>query len=118
MSKPVASSKGRKRTQRKKSIIYRATVVSKALFYGKEKKNAKGKNKKSPLFGKEKNARGKNKKKVQEEKSCAADWYCPICTESTISDMRECEICHIWFHEECVGLTKDDDEFICPHCDK
>ena len=89
MSTPAASSKGKKRTPRKKSINYRATVVSKALFYGKEKKNAKGKNRKSPLFGKEKNARGKNEKKVQEEKSCAADWYCPICTESTISDMRE-----------------------------
>ena len=62
MSTPAASSKGKKRTQRKKSINYRATVVSKALFYGKEKKNAKGKNKKSPLFGKEKNARSKNKR--------------------------------------------------------
>ena len=46
MSTPVASSKVKKRSQRKKSINYRATVVSKILFYGKEKKNVRDKNKK------------------------------------------------------------------------
>ena len=46
MSTPVASSKVKKRTQRKKSINYRATVVSKILFYGKEKKNVRDQNKK------------------------------------------------------------------------
>ena len=79
MSTPVASSKVKKRSQRKKSINYRATAVSKILFYSKEKKNVRDKNKKQNV--------------VQEKKSCGTNWYCPICAENTISDIRKCEIC-------------------------
>ena len=104
ISTPVASSKVKKRTQRKKSINYRATVVSKILFYGKEKKNVRDKNKKKNV--------------VQKKKSCGTDRFCSICTENTISDMRKCEICQTWFHKECVGITKDDDGFLCPDCDQ
>ena len=32
--------------------------------------------------------------------------------------MRKCEICQTWFHEKCVGITKDDDDFLCPDCDQ
>ena len=58
------------------------------------------------------------KKRSAGKKLCGTDWYCPICTENTISDMRKCEICQTWFHEECVGITKSDDGFLCPDCDQ
>jgi len=105
MSTPAASSiKKKKRVQRKKSINYRATVISKTLFYGKEKSNE--------------NEKKKKKSVAKKNKSIAKNWYCPICEESTVSDMRQCVVCLIWFHEECVGLTiNDEDDFCCPDCD-
>lgn len=46
-------------------------------------------------------------------------WYCQAYEEERIADMRQCKVCRVWFHEECVGLTKKDTEmFVCPGCDK
>lgn len=44
-------------------------------------------------------------------------WFCHGCKLEREEDMRRCRKCFKWYHEECVGLTKDDDEdFICPNC--
>ena len=48
------------------------------------------------------------------KRSRAGDWYCPVCSENAVSDMRQCESGEIWYREDCVGLTKDDHEFVCP----
>lgn len=50
--------------------------------------------------------------------SCEDDsWYCAVCEEEYVADMRVCSNCGTWVHEECVGLTKDDKEdFFCPQC--
>lgn len=44
-------------------------------------------------------------------------WFCHGCKLEREVDMRRCKKCLKWYHEECVGLTKDDDEaFFCPDC--
>lgn len=44
-------------------------------------------------------------------------WYCHGCKVDRLDDMRQCQKCQKWYHEVCVGLTKDDEEqFICPEC--
>ncbi|KAJ2954232.1 hypothetical protein O0L34_g2477 [Tuta absoluta] len=43
-----------------------------------------------------------------------AQWYCHACAEDRVADMRSCVTCMKWYHEECIGLTKDDkEEFTC-----
>ncbi|XP_072931645.1 uncharacterized protein [Epargyreus clarus] len=45
------------------------------------------------------------------------DWYCHGCKVDRLADMRQCKQCQMWYHEDCVGLTKEDEEqFICPEC--
>ena len=49
--------------------------------------------------------------------SSEANWYCAVCEEEHVADMRVCHNCRIWVHEECVGLTKHDKEiFFCAQC--
>lgn len=44
-------------------------------------------------------------------------WYCSICDTDQQMDMRLCSTCLTYYHEECVGLTADDeDDFECPNC--
>ncbi|CAG9765818.1 unnamed protein product [Ceutorhynchus assimilis] len=44
-------------------------------------------------------------------------WHCAICDTEDQLDMRLCSSCLKYFHENCVGLTEDDeDEFQCPFC--
>lgn len=44
-------------------------------------------------------------------------WYCHGCKVDRLADMRQCKQCQMWYHEDCVGLTKEDEEqFICPEC--
>ncbi|CAK1578653.1 unnamed protein product [Parnassius mnemosyne] len=43
-------------------------------------------------------------------------WYCHACNTEKLEDMRQCPGCQRWFHEECVGLTKEDIDFECPMC--
>ncbi|KAK9886274.1 hypothetical protein WA026_015785 [Henosepilachna vigintioctopunctata] len=44
-------------------------------------------------------------------------WYCYVCEEDRIADMRLCFLCLTYVHEECVGLTKEDtDKFVCSRC--
>lgn len=44
-------------------------------------------------------------KKVINDKE---SWYCPACNMDTMLAMRQCSKCELWYHEEYVGLTKDD----------
>lgn len=102
---PTPEVETKKIVPRKKSINYRAQRVTKNLFAEKEKK--KNGIEKSIKIPKEKNA-----KKVDEK------WYCHLCNEDRVLDMRLCNMCMRYVHEECVGLTKQDklDSFICPSC--
>lgn len=51
------------------------------------------------------------KQKVKES------WYCFVCNKDEVKDMRMCNLCGKYVHEECVGLTKGDkDVFVCPQC--
>lgn len=66
---------------------------------------------------------GKTKKESSAKKnkiinpSVRESWYCPVCHEDKVLDMRRCLICEVYFHELCVGLTKNDKEkFVCPYC--
>ena len=102
------------RALRRKSINYRATVVEKSLFSADRVSNLKRK--------KENPSDQKKKKKqkistVTQKENVADEWYCSICGEYSVQDMRSCGNCQVWYHEECVGLTKDDDEFLCPDCE-
>ncbi|XP_063241735.1 uncharacterized protein LOC134541920 [Bacillus rossius redtenbacheri] len=45
-------------------------------------------------------------------------WYCFLCKEDRVIDMRGCSLCKRFVHEECVGLTKHDKQvFVCPTCE-
>ncbi|KAI5725143.1 hypothetical protein M8J77_011509 [Diaphorina citri] len=45
-------------------------------------------------------------------------WYCFVCEVCEFKDMRACNICARFAHEECIGFTKDDDDlFVCPSCE-
>nr|CAI5823248.1 unnamed protein product [Callosobruchus analis] len=88
---------------RKKYLNYRAQKVTKALLFDEQVKK--------------KNETGKSKKIIKNNKVVEA-WYCHLCDEDKVRDLRLCSMCSRYVHEECVGLTKMDREptFICPSC--
>ncbi|XP_013200639.2 uncharacterized protein LOC106143167 [Amyelois transitella] len=44
-------------------------------------------------------------------------WYCFVCDQDRVADMRSCFKCGSYVYEECVGLSAEDTEnFICPQC--
>lgn len=132
-----------KRVQRKKSINSRAQKLVVNLFdapSGKEnaasKKTIKKKNE-QPKSLQKKLKKGSSSsealdpsipstsgtnikastKSSQKGFSQKDSWYCFICHEDSVKDMRMCYACGRYVHEECVGLTKmDKDAFICPKC--
>lgn len=54
---------------------------------------------------------------MEQDKKTKESWYCLACNEDLKKDMRLCFVCSTYFHEECVGLTKEDKTvFICPNC--
>ncbi|GFO42856.1 tigger transposable element-derived protein 1-like [Plakobranchus ocellatus] len=113
MEKPIKTKK--KTVTRAKSINYRATVISKSLFESNtNSKSGKGKGK---GVGKGKGKKSKGSKAKPTIKDSEEEWFCPGCGENEQEDMRRCESCGVWYHENYVGLTKDDDTFVCPQCD-
>lgn len=130
--------------QRAKALNYTAVQVTKALFTDKQDekpvkeetkqtKQKKGGAKTSKLKDfNVKKGRGKTQSSIkdlleagprglqhsnpgQEQES----WFCYLCSEDRISDMRLCMKCLKYVHEECVGLTREDNipKFLCPECD-
>lgn len=98
-------------TKRQKAINSRAVVLKKSIFNGDQKTNQaeiKKTIKKVP----------KTSSNKKENKTASSEsWYCNICKEDEVKDMRMCVSCASYIHEECVGLTKDDTEvFVCPDC--
>lgn len=66
-----------------------------------------------------KKQRSHSDKRKKSKLSSEESWFCRACKENRVSDMRQCVKCNIWYHEECVGLTKDDKEsFYCQNCDE
>lgn len=97
-----------KRIQRK-AINSRAVVVKKAVF---SKDNASTQKRTTNA-----NRNVVKIKKVNQQTKTKESWYCSACKEDVLKDMRLCSVCLTYFHEECVGLTKDDKTlFICPNC--
>lgn len=114
---------------RRKALNYKGQRIVKDLF-DKQKSNLKSNAKKVKKHDQE-----KERKKVMKTKTVKVkrterktkknknninlndNWFCHGCKFETKEDMRRCQKCRKWYHEECVGLTKDDDEvFICPDC--
>ncbi|XP_074032075.1 uncharacterized protein [Leptinotarsa decemlineata] len=90
-------------TVRRKAINYRGTPVTKDLF---------DKNKIEKKTSKMKSTKGAKSRKENRE-----SWYCHACKQEQETAMRMCCKCSKWYHEECVGLTEeDDDDFECPDC--
>lgn len=90
-------------TVRRKAINYRGTPVTRDLFNKKkiEKKTSKM----------------KKTKGAESSKENRESWYCHACKQEEETAMRMCCKCSKWYHEECVGLTEeDDDDFECPDC--
>jgi hypothetical protein len=106
---PHPYQKTRKVTNRRKAINSRAVVLKRTLFGKKETVVEAPKSKCSKTVG----AKAKSKK-IQNNES----WFCHVCKEDAVKDMRICSACKFYVHEECVSLTKKDNElFICPDCE-
>lgn len=58
---------------------------------------------------------GPSKPRASTSKTEPESWYCFICNEDSVSDMRCCIVCQKYVHEICVGLCEDD--FTCPRCE-
>ncbi len=48
---------------------------------------------------------------------------CNICNEKRQDAWIACDICDLWFHYSCVGITtetapKENEQYICPSCSK
>ncbi|CAH0551040.1 unnamed protein product [Brassicogethes aeneus] len=95
-----------KTTKKRKAINSKALIVKKEVFPTKTTtKVSKPKN----IVSKTKDQGDKIKPKES--------WYCKVCRENVEKDMRLCSVSLVYFHEECVGLTKADKiVFVCPDC--
>lgn len=132
-----------KNTPRRKAINYKARIVTKDLFTERENRKdiQKKKVKENEQKRKEVKSKDKPSKKANSKKECTnkkgkacqtknsgaikgknkgnhADdkWYCYACFTENFEDMRQCPTCQRWYHEECLGLTKDDVDFDCLFC--
>lgn len=106
--------------KRRPAINSRAQKVTKILFSGAEKsvtptnKRKNKETKKDLIDEKNQESIPKGKKKKCEKRE---SWYCYVCDEDRIADMRRCSVCLSYIHEDCVGLSKEDKEvFVCPKC--
>lgn len=62
----------------------------------------------------QKSPRNESMKKTSSTES----WYCIVCREDRVADMRPCFLCQTYVHEECVGLTVNDKEkYVCWNCE-
>lgn len=99
-------------------------IKDKALLKNKKRKLEQCKNKEeNPKKAGNNETKAKKKKgNSKPEKTSKKDfnneaWYCLACNVERIADMRRCGKCSSWYHEDCVGLTREDLElFVCPAC--
>lgn len=104
---------------RRKAFNYRSQHVKKDLFKNENSNEKSGKNenineKSSKTPKNVKKIRGPEKENFD---SLDESWYCFLCQTSQQLSMRNCIDCHQWVHEDCIGMTSDDeDDFICPTC--
>ncbi|GFS15848.1 transcription initiation factor TFIID subunit 3 [Elysia marginata] len=112
---PVKAAK--KTQQRKKAINYRAAVVSKSLFASTDYTITPAQKGKGSIKSKGKQKKTSSQPPKAKGNSTEDAWSCPVCRENVQSAMRRCDNCADWYHEDCVGLTEDDDFFVCPECD-
>lgn len=90
---------------RKKAINYKAQILKRDVFF------ASSNTAKSQKSARVKPSTIQNVQKKEE------NWFCSVCNENYESDMRQCNKCKDWVHEDCVGLTIDDlEDFECPEC--
>lgn len=102
---------------RKKALNYKAQEVTKDIFCSRPKE------KPTPDCSVSK---GSKKPTGEPQPSCSysaapssskESWFCVICDEDRIADMRQCKGCQSWMHEECLGLSKDDlEDVTCLNC--
>ena len=106
------------KTTRRKSLNYQSQHVTRSLFNETTNGNANMERRQAKSKGKGKKGKDGGKAVPTKGKENDSSWYCPVCEENRMIDMRACSICSVYVHEECVGLTKDDKEaFICFKCD-
>ncbi|XP_046975196.1 uncharacterized protein LOC124541384 [Vanessa cardui] len=97
---------------RKKALNYRGQQVTKDLFATRKVSTSsirpKGRLNTSKGRGQKSGVTRKN------QQSLAGTWFCHACREDKVLDMRQCRICGARYHEICVGLDADDEDFECP----
>lgn len=105
----------KQRALRRKALNYKGNVLSKELFTEPEKTQVTQDDQLNSQP--KKKARAKVSKIVVGETIEDSAWYCGLCETGKVVDMRSCPSCHSWFHDECIGMTRDDkDAFYCPDC--
>ncbi|KAK9872918.1 hypothetical protein WA026_020270 [Henosepilachna vigintioctopunctata] len=109
----------------RKAINYKDQRVTKSLFKEQEtlnehkmkrkttQKNYKRKTKESEKKTEnEKKKRSYGNKRKRSNLWLEESWFCPGSNENCESYMRQCAKCRKWYHEECEGLTKNDEVFL------
>lgn len=93
------------KTPRKQALNSKAQVVKRDLFDI------------AANSSKSKSDRLCEPKKKPRKSTTKESWFCKLCNEDRVADMRLCNTCKSYVHEECVGLTKNDKQvFFCPDC--
>ena len=112
-SKLMVTSKVTKRKIiRKKSLTYKAQVLSKELFFDKGSTTRSVTSSVKKAKKRKKSAANKNKA------TSDISWYCPACEKNTALSMRMSKKYNEWYHEDGVGLDSDDNEdFFCVNCE-
>lgn len=106
METPDLVKKKEEKAARRKTLNYKAQVVTKSLFQRADKPKPST------------SSCSTSTSKSPANKDTYSPWYCPVCKESRQSDMRRCIQCNSWAHEDCLGYTpSDDDDYICIECD-
>nr|CAI5842234.1 unnamed protein product [Callosobruchus analis] len=104
-------------TPRKKAVNSLAQALTKNIFPKKEDTNKVTK-KSREMERTDRKQLKTDKGRAVEKKSSMESWYCFLCKEDRIADMRLCTKCARYVHEDYVGLTASNkDNFIYVRCE-
>lgn len=104
-------------TKRRKTINSAAQVIVRDLFSTPSTSFAIPATTEIATSSSSKN-RDKNEISKIKNKRQTEIWYCFICKEDRMLDMRLCVLCCRYVHEECVGLDRGDkSKFVCHECE-